>query len=138
MDGSRRTWGIRFARLPVVWRIAGGLAAAGLVVLVSPWALHVVAHAPTVCPLRALFGIPCPGCGTTRAIFALTSGHPITSLQLNPLGMVLCVLAVLVFARYAALVPKRFFDRSCRVLVRGGLALALAAWIVTLTRRFLF
>jgi len=133
--GGQAAW---FARLPGVARVAGVLAAVGVVVLVSPWALHVLAHAPVVCPLRALFGVPCPGCGTTRAFFALGGGHLVASLRLNVLGAVVWLLVVLALARFAGLMPKRLFDRVGQALVAAGLVLALAVWIVALAGRFVF
>jgi hypothetical protein len=37
------------------------------------------------CPLHALTGWQCPGCGTLRAIHALSHGHLQTAFQFNPL-----------------------------------------------------
>ena len=48
------------------------------------------------CPLYALTGILCPGCGSTRATHALLNGDLITAFDFNPL-MVLAV-PVLAFA----------------------------------------
>lgn len=44
----------------------------------------VVTHLPP-CPIHALTGFLCPGCGGTRAIAALLHGHPLTAFRLNPL-----------------------------------------------------
>lgn len=38
----------------------------------------------TLCPTKAIFGIPCPGCGITRAIMLSLKGELIAALQLNP------------------------------------------------------
>lgn len=48
------------------------------------------------CPLYAVTGIYCPGCGSTRASHALLNGDLVTAFDFNPL-MVLA-LPVLVFA----------------------------------------
>lgn len=46
----------------------------------------------TLCPLRRFLGIPCPTCGTTRAIAALFRGSVREALALNPLmAALLCV-----------------------------------------------
>jgi hypothetical protein len=37
------------------------------------------------CPARLLFHIPCPSCGTTRCLAALSSGDVIVALRFNPL-----------------------------------------------------
>jgi hypothetical protein len=38
------------------------------------------------CPFRALTGIPCLSCGTTRAAAALLHADPVAALALNPLA----------------------------------------------------
>lgn len=38
------------------------------------------------CPLRALTGIPCPGCGTTHALLALGHGEVRAALWASPLA----------------------------------------------------
>ena len=46
----------------------------------------------TLCPLRRFLGIPCPTCGTTRAVAALLRGNVREALALNPLmATFLCV-----------------------------------------------
>ena len=47
------------------------------------------------CLMKQVFHIPCPACGSTRAIVALLYGHLQESLIWNPLGIVLFVLLLL-------------------------------------------
>lgn len=50
----------------------------------------------TPCPVKLSTGLPCPSCGTTRAVVALAGGDVAGSLATNPLGL-LAVLALVVF-----------------------------------------
>ena len=47
------------------------------------------------CPFKLIFGVPCPGCGTTRAIKYLFNGDIQRAFYTNPVGLlaffVLCV-----------------------------------------------
>jgi len=49
------------------------------------------------CPVDLIFGIPCPGCGMTRAFLCLLKGDLSGSLQMHPL-----LLPVLIFFAYYA------------------------------------
>lgn len=44
------------------------------------------------CPFKQLFGIPCPGCGTTRAFCAFFKGNFVEAFTINPLGLFVCFL----------------------------------------------
>lgn len=41
------------------------------------------------CPIHAITGLYCPGCGTTRALHQLLRGNPGAALGLNPLAFIL-------------------------------------------------
>jgi hypothetical protein len=66
--------------------VARGTLQRGLIVLAlgSLGALIVLARLP-ICPLAAVLGLPCPGCGLTRATLALCHGDLRRALQLHPL-----------------------------------------------------
>jgi len=71
------------------------------------------------CSLKWLTGIPCPGCGGTRCLAALSQGDWITALVMNPL--------VAVGAGVAWLsVPLAWFD----VAARGGRGAAVVGRLV--------
>jgi hypothetical protein len=53
------------------------------------WALSL-----PVCPTAALFHVPCPGCGLTRATLALMTGDLSGATAFNPLAVVVCPLLV--------------------------------------------
>lgn len=48
------------------------------------------------CLFKQFFHIPCPACGSTQALIALCQGHWKESLLLNPNGVLLAVLMLLV------------------------------------------
>lgn len=53
-----------------------------------------------VCPTKALFGVTCPGCGSTRAIYSLMHGDVLGALHYNALGVVAVVLLAYAFVVY--------------------------------------
>lgn len=62
-------------------------------------AVHIVFHA--FCPLVIFTGLPCAGCGMTRAVFFLVTGQFLRSWRLNPMALpVLLFLVYCVGTRY--------------------------------------
>jgi hypothetical protein len=68
----------------VSWLLAGALGAAGLALL------HVWTPSDdvrySVCMWRRLLGLPCPGCGMTRALACLAKGDWRAAVALHPLA----------------------------------------------------
>ncbi|HLF14740.1 MAG TPA: DUF2752 domain-containing protein [Bacteroidota bacterium] len=96
---------------------------------------------PTPCPVRLATGLPCPSCGTTRAVESLAGGDIAGSLRTNPFGL-LAALALLAFppwVLYDVLRSRdgffRFylaFERTLnrhRPLALACVALVLANWV---------
>jgi hypothetical protein len=87
------------------------------------------------CPFRAITGIPCPSCGTTRSLVHLAHGDFAGSLILNPLFSLVMITALFLFFARSACLP---FNRSritlthtrCEgTLLRAGMAgIFLANW----------
>jgi hypothetical protein len=50
---------------------------------------------PGVCLFRHFTGIPCPSCGSTRAVLSLLHGEFIQSLNWNPFGVVLMLIMLI-------------------------------------------
>lgn len=58
-----------------------------------------VAHGPTVCLFRNLFGRPCPGCGMTRAFFSLLHGDFAAAWEYNRLAMIVAPLLLYLYIK---------------------------------------
>jgi len=59
---------------------------------------------PVFCPFELLTGVPCPGCGMTRAILSLISGNPSDALLYNPFCFFLLALVT------ASILPRRWLE----------------------------
>ena len=53
-----------------------------------------------LCPFRALTGLNCPGCGSTRCLHQLLHGDIVSAFKLNPLFMLMLPFAVWLLLRY--------------------------------------
>lgn len=73
---------LRAAALPALVA-APFVAATAYVANVDP---NTPGHYPT-CPVLAVTGYYCPGCGGLRGMFALTHGHPLQALHDNAFGL---------------------------------------------------
>ncbi|HEV2837474.1 MAG TPA: DUF2752 domain-containing protein [Pyrinomonadaceae bacterium] len=59
-----------------------------------------------VCVFRALTGLTCPGCGTTRALHEITHGHFKAAFMLNPLLLLASPFLIYAFLRYSVIVMR--------------------------------
>lgn len=47
------------------------------------------------CPFKQLIDIPCPSCGSTRAIISITNGNFLDALFSNPFGYVIGIIMII-------------------------------------------
>ena len=80
MEHARRPVDKARRQLGLLW----GAVALSLIGL-APMARRAPALLPE-CPFRWLTGLPCPTCGTTRALLALLRFEPLEALTFNPLA----------------------------------------------------
>ncbi len=117
------------------WIAAGGVGAALGAVALSP---DGIADGPVLCPFRLLTGLPCPGCGLTRAWVYLAHGQGRDSFLANPFGMVLVALLVaLVVAVVTARVRRSAPPDLDRLVRRRWLQVLLGAWLAFAVVRLL-
>jgi hypothetical protein len=97
---------------------------------------------PVVCPFRMVTGLPCPGCGMTRAWVLLAHGRPDAAMLANPFVLLVMPAAVLwVLVTLSALVRRRpapdpaklMRSAALRTVACGWLAFAVVRLIAVLT-----
>ena len=49
----------------------------------------------TVCLLKRTTSIPCPSCGTSRAVMEISKGNVISSVFINPFGILVALIMLL-------------------------------------------
>lgn len=110
--------------------LSGGAAVAGAAYVhaVDP---GVAGHYPG-CPFLMLTGWYCPGCGSLRALHALTSGDVSTALARNPLTVLVVALVV---AGWVGWLGRAYAGRPLTVnpsprLLWAGLGLVAAFWVL--------
>ena len=109
-------------------RHPAALACAAL--LVGSWLVRPRAFdGPVLCPMRLLFGVPCPGCGMTRAFACLWRGDLDGAVMLHPFAPALFgVLVVGVAWPFVGARLERFAAVLRQPLLTWGLLAELAGW----------
>jgi hypothetical protein len=108
--------------------------------LASAAATLVARHGPVVCPFRRLTGLPCPGCGATRATAAFLRGDLWSAVGFNVVWTAALVAFVVlalapsparrVWLRRQAARWRSFSERQ-RLLATGVVFVAAWAWNLT-------
>jgi hypothetical protein len=96
-------------------RTGRALVLSGLLVAVGTL---LVLRVPT-CPTALFLGVPCPGCGLTRATLALFSGNVAEALRLHPLVPLLLPVFVIAVGHAAFEYVRGPLGRSQRSLFSG-------------------
>lgn len=79
------------------------------------------------CPMALLTGLPCPGCGMTRAALLFLQGHWKAAWQMHPFFYIVFVLAVLAFIqRY--LMGRKILAARQEVIAVAVLAMVFYAY----------
>ena len=86
----------------------------------------------SLCPFRAATGLPCPGCGMTRAMVSLGRLDLDGAMRLHPFSLPL--LAGMVFFAVTGRVP---LGRHHGRLARAGVVALLVLWVARLAGRAL-
>jgi hypothetical protein len=111
--------------------IFGGIA---LVVLIVGGLLPILSVAPD-CVFKALTGIPCLTCGSTRSVVHLSHGDILSAFALNPLTT-LCLISAILYLIYSLMsavfnlprVRVLLTDTERNMIRAGAVILLLAQW----------
>ncbi|MCE2771205.1 MAG: DUF2752 domain-containing protein [Saprospiraceae bacterium] len=98
-----------------------------------------------VCLIKNATNIPCPSCGTTRAVVSLVNGDFFEALFLNPFGYIVALIMLLapIWIVFDLISKKNslfiFYQKIEKFLVRPKLAillifLVLANWIWNISK----
>jgi len=66
-----------------------------------------IAHVPAFCPFYLATGLPCPGCGLTRAFVCISHGHFVESLHWHPIGLLVYLSFVWLWVYYGLFAIRR-------------------------------
>jgi hypothetical protein len=122
-------------RQAVSWALAGVLGAVGLLLLHFWIPSEDIRF--SICLSRRLLGLPCPGCGMTRALAHLAKGewraavavHPFAPLLAAELLLGWLAWGVLHVSGWALRLPRRVWPDGAGPLVLTNAALLTALWM---------
>jgi hypothetical protein len=127
--------------------IAGVICAAIVLCCVYVWlAAHDkidISFWPLYCGFRQRFGLPCPTCGMTTAVFSFARGRILQAFYIQPAAALFCCLlivsAILAFIMSVFGLSFRFVEQfleevRLRYIILVVLIILAAGWAVTLAR----
>ena len=97
------------------------------------------------CGFQQSYGLPCPTCGMTTAVFAFAGGRFIEAFYIQPAGGLLCCILVVsaflafivaVFGVYFRFLDKFFSEIKVKYIILALAVIIAAGWAVTLARAF--
>jgi hypothetical protein len=100
--------------------------ATGVLLTLAVGLLHLDRLPIALCYLKAFTGLPCPTCGSTRALGRLFALDPRGALAMNPLATLVAVAVVFWAACDLVLLPRRL-ALGVELAPRVGVALRVAA-----------
>ena len=81
------------------------------------------------CPIRYVTGIPCPGCGMSRALGCLLRLNIIGSLRCNP-ALLPCLVSVFVMVNRETILLERVSMRVKDIIIGTGFGIVIAVYLI--------
>jgi NhaP-type Na+/H+ or K+/H+ antiporter len=91
--------------------------------------LYLLGLSGWVCPIKAVFGIPCPGCGLTVAIGELLHGDVLASLRTHAFAPVFLVAFLILLV--AIFLPEKQRGRLVDTIARLETSTGFTAWVLS-------
>ena len=91
--------------------------------------LHLLGLPGWACPFKAVFGIPCPGCGLTAAVDELVHGHVLASLRTHAFAPIL--LAAFLVILVSLLLPEKQRQKMVTSIAHIESRTGPTAWVLT-------
>lgn len=96
----------------------------------------ILMHVPHLCLMKALLGLPCPGCGALHAVDSVMRFHLVSAWQANPAGVALALLLVFQIAARPVVIAWARAERAVSRASKHGsqmvMGLLLAVWVMRL------
>ncbi|MCR4740225.1 MAG: DUF2752 domain-containing protein [Lachnospiraceae bacterium] len=93
------------------------------------------------CYFKKVTGLYCPGCGVTRAVDSILSGHFLKSLYYNAAVLYFSVFYIYVMIREFVTIHfggKMLKDKTVYILIYTGIGVILIQWLVKLAALLIF
>jgi hypothetical protein len=91
--------------------------------------LHLLGLSGWVCPFKAVFGIPCPGCGLTAALDELLHGHLLASFKTHAFAPLFMVAFLLLLVNI--LLPEKSRHKLVIEMAKLERRTGITAWVLT-------
>jgi hypothetical protein len=116
---------IKFRLTRCIWIIITGL------FLVIPFLINPDLVPVSICGFKNLTGLPCPACGMSHSLHALTHLRITDSVRFHPVGALLYLLVIIFFLKNTMeLITKRKLITGIRpAFLPAGIILFLTAWL---------
>jgi hypothetical protein len=91
--------------------------------------LHLFGLPAWACPFKAVFGIPCPGCGMTAAIGELLHGRVREAWNTHPFAPIFFVAFLILLV--SILLPRPLQTKLAEAFARLEMRTGIAAWVLS-------
>lgn len=97
------------------------------------WCIAALIGNDTVCLVKNVFGIPCPGCGMTRAFISLFKGNIKQAFYFHPLFIVPIIIGVVILFKNYGIFKRAYKSKGFWIFI---LILLVSVWGIRMVLMF--